>query len=157
RAASSYVEGALCGAGAAAIWAGWSAVTRAAVTNHLDAWDIAALRFAVAGIVLLPVVLARGLARDRLGWRGLGVLIAGAGAPYVVLAAGGLSFAPARDQGVLNPGIMPVFVACIGASALGEPLSRDRTLGLAIILASALLIIVGHAPPWPLERALGQA
>jgi hypothetical protein len=42
-----------------------------AVMTSLDAWDIAALRFGVADPLLSPVLVRRGLARDRLGWLGL--------------------------------------------------------------------------------------
>jgi drug/metabolite transporter (DMT)-like permease len=95
--ASNYLKGAVFGLAAAAIWAGWSVMTRLAVTTSLDAWDIAALRYGVAGLILAPILLQRGLARDRLGWLGLAVFIAGQGAPYALVAAGGLRFAPARD------------------------------------------------------------
>ncbi len=101
---STYLTGAVFGCAAASIWAGWSVMTRLAVTTSLDAWDIAALRFGVAGLLLSPVLLRRGLARDRLGWPGLAAIIAGLGAPYALAAAGGLHFAPAADQGALNPG-----------------------------------------------------
>ena len=82
----NYLKGALFGFAAASIWAGWSAMTRLAVTTSLDAWDIPALRFGVAGLLLLPIVLRRGLARDRLGWLGLGGIIIGQGAPYALVA-----------------------------------------------------------------------
>jgi drug/metabolite transporter (DMT)-like permease len=114
----NYLRGAVFGFAAASIWASWSAITRLAVTTSLDAWDIAALRFGVAGLLLSPVLVQRGLARDRLGWRGLAVIIAGLGAPYALVAAGGLRFAPAHDQGALNPGCMPLFVALIAAIVL---------------------------------------
>src|SRR5207237_182568 len=68
RAGSNYLKGAAFGLAAASIWASWSAVTRLAVTASLDAWDIAALRFGVAGLLLTPVLVRRGLAVDRLGW-----------------------------------------------------------------------------------------
>jgi hypothetical protein len=68
-----YLEDALCGVAAVAIWASWSVVTR----TNLDAWDIVALRFGVAGLLLSPVLARRGLALDRLGWPGLAVIIAG--------------------------------------------------------------------------------
>src|SRR5437868_4838808 len=99
-----YLKGAAFGFAAASIWAGWSAITRLAVTTNLDPLDIVALRFGVAGILLAPVVVQRGLARDRLGWLGLALMIVGIGAPYVLVAAAGLRFAPASDQGALNPG-----------------------------------------------------
>jgi len=85
---STYLKGAVFGLTAVSIWAGWSVITRLAVTTSLDAWDIAALRFGVAGLLLSPVVMRRGLAFDRLGWLGLAAIIAGAGAPHALVAAG---------------------------------------------------------------------
>jgi drug/metabolite transporter (DMT)-like permease len=152
---SAYLKGAVFGFAAASIWAGWSVMTRLAVTTRLDAWDIAALRFGVAGLLLSPVVMRRGLARDRLGWPGLAAIMAGLGAPYALAAAGGLRFAPASDQGALNPGCMPLFVALIAAIVLRERLSGTRKLGLSLIMAGALIIVGGHA--WSTSRTLGDA
>ena len=156
---SIHVKGAVFGFAAASIWAGWSVMTRLAVTTSLDVWDIAALRFGVAGVLLAPVVVRRGLALDRLGWLGLAALIAGLGAPYALAAVGGLGFAPAADQGALNPGCMPLFVALIAAIVLGERLSAARKLGLSLTVAGVLLIVVGHAwsAAWGTSRALGDA
>jgi drug/metabolite transporter (DMT)-like permease len=109
--------------------------------------------------LLAPVLLRRGLARDRLGWLGLAAIMAGLGAPYALAAAGGLRFAPASDQGALNPGCMPLFVALIGAIVLGERFSSARKLGLSLIMAGALIIAIGHAwsAAWSTSRALGDA
>ncbi|HUC08946.1 MAG TPA: hypothetical protein VL985_00825 [Stellaceae bacterium] len=74
-----YLTGALYGFAAVSIWASWSVVTRLAVTTSLDVWDISALRFGVAGLLLAPVLVRRGLALDRLGWLGLAAMIAGTG------------------------------------------------------------------------------
>jgi drug/metabolite transporter (DMT)-like permease len=156
---SHYVKGALSGFAAVAIWASWSVVTRLAVTTNLDAWDIAALRFGVAGLLLSPVIVRRGLARDRLGWPGLAVIIAGTGAPYALVAAGGLQFAPAYDQGALNPGCMPLFVALITTIVLRERLSITRRTGLALILAGAVIIVAWHwwGSGWSGSRTFGDA
>jgi drug/metabolite transporter (DMT)-like permease len=56
---SNYLQGAVFGFAAASIWAGWSAITRLAVTTSLDPWDIATLRFGLAGLLLSPVVARR--------------------------------------------------------------------------------------------------
>jgi drug/metabolite transporter (DMT)-like permease len=86
-AGSNYLKGAVFGFAAVSIWASWSVITRLAVTTSLDAWDIAALRFGVARLLLSPVLVRRGLALDRLGWRGLAAIIAGLGAPYFLVGS----------------------------------------------------------------------
>jgi drug/metabolite transporter (DMT)-like permease len=139
------------------IWASWSVITRLAVTTSLDAWDIVALRFGVAGVLMAPILAQRGLARDHLGWRGLAVIIAGTGAPYALVAAVGLRFAPASDGGALNPGCMPLFVALIAALVLGEKLSTARKSGLLLISAGALIVVGWRAAAWSPSRTFGDA
>jgi drug/metabolite transporter (DMT)-like permease len=85
------------------------------------------------------------------------VIIAGLGAPYALVAAAGLRFAPAHDQGALNPGCMPLFVALIAAIVLGEKLSTAQKLGLWLILAGALIIVGWHAAAWSTSRTFGDA
>ena len=143
-----YANGAAFGFAAVLIWASWSAVTRLAVTTSLDAWDIAALRFGVSGLLLAPVLFRKGLALDRLGWPGLGLLIVGGGVPYVFAAAAGLRFAPAHDQAALNPGFMPIFVALLAAPFLKERVTAIRKFGLVSICAGALVIVGWHATGW---------
>ena len=154
---SAYLKGAVFGFAAVSIWASWSVITRLAVTTSLDAWDIVALRFGVAGVLMAPILVQRGLARDRLGWRGLAVLIAGTGAPYALVAAVGLRFAPASDGGALNPGCMPLFVALIAALVLEEKLSTARKSGLLLISAGALIVVGWRAAAWSPSRTFGDA
>ena len=49
-------------------------MTRLAVTTSLDAWDIPALRFGVAGLVLLAVA---GEWPSRMGWVAIALISAG--------------------------------------------------------------------------------
>jgi drug/metabolite transporter (DMT)-like permease len=149
----TYLKGALFGLAAMSIWAAWSAITRLAVSTNLDAWDIAGLRFGVAGMVLSPIVVSRGLALERLGWPGLAIMLVGGGVPYVLLAAAGLRFSPAYDQGALNPGCMPLLVALLSR----ERLTRTRKIGLALIVAAVVTIIGGHAVDWSSARLGGDA
>src|SRR5262249_55436008 len=78
---SEYARGALYGLVAVCVWAGFIVVSRLGVTTSLTPWDVAAIRFSVAGSLLLTYLLRHGLAFDRLGWTGLAAIIMGCGAP----------------------------------------------------------------------------
>jgi drug/metabolite transporter (DMT)-like permease len=157
-ASARYLKGAACGLAAASIWASWSALTRFAVTTSFDPWDVALLRYGAAGVLLLPVVVRRGLALDRLGWLGLAVLIAGAGAPYALVAAGALRLAPAAELSALNPGCIPLFVAAIAFAFVRETISPAQRTGLALIVAGAVLLVAVNADAaasWGASRTFG--
>src|SRR5881394_1148440 len=103
RTSADYVRGALYGLAAVSIWAGFIVVARLGLRTSLTPWDIAAVRFGVAGSLLLPYVMSKGLALERLGWIGLAAIVIGCGAPMVLLANAGLVFAPAAHAGALFP------------------------------------------------------
>jgi drug/metabolite transporter (DMT)-like permease len=105
-------------------------------SNALDAWDVTALRFGVGGLVLLPLFLRRGLNGVR-PWSAV-LLACGAGAPYVLLTAGGLAYAPAGHMGVITPSFM-LLCATIGSwLILKDPLNPGRVLGVLTISCGLL-------------------
>jgi drug/metabolite transporter (DMT)-like permease len=136
-----YVRGALSGIAAVSIWAGWIVAARFGVKTSLTPWDIAALRFAVAGMILMPVLVQKGFALDRLGWAGLVAIVVGGGAPMVLVANAGLLFAPAAHAGALFPGVMPLMVAILASIVLREQFSAARRAGLLLIVVGVLAIL----------------
>jgi drug/metabolite transporter (DMT)-like permease len=115
-------------------------VTRLAVTADLAAEDLAALRFSSAGLMLLPVILRRGFALDRLGWRGLAIVVLCAGVPYLLLASHGLALARAAEAGVLIPGTIPLFVGILSLLVLRERIGVVAHLGFGLILAGVAVL-----------------
>jgi drug/metabolite transporter (DMT)-like permease len=138
---TSYTKGAVYGLAAVCIWASFIVVSRLGVRTSLTPWDVAAIRFTVAGLLLLPYLLKRGLAVDRLGWTGIVAIVAGCGAPMVLLVNAGLLFAPAAHGGALFPGVMPLMVAILATVILKEPFSARNWVGLAAIAFGALGIV----------------
>jgi drug/metabolite transporter (DMT)-like permease len=142
RTAADYTRGALYGLAAVSIWSGWIVVARLGLRTSLTPWDIAALRFGVAGLLLLPYVLRKGLALERLGWIGLLAIVVGGGAP-VLLANAGLLFAPAAHAGALFPGVMPLMVALLAAAILREEFTITKKIGFGLILPGVMAIAWG--------------
>src|SRR5205814_5051362 len=98
---SEYIRGSLYGLAAVSIWTAWIVAVRLGIRTSLTSSDIVAIRFGVAGLILLPYLLKKGLAVDRLGWAGLAAIILGGGAPMVLVSYGGLVFAPAAHAASL--------------------------------------------------------
>jgi drug/metabolite transporter (DMT)-like permease len=138
---AEYTRGALCGLGAACIWSGWIVVARLGLRSSLTPWDIAALRFGVSGLLLLPYLWRKGLAMERLGWVGLAALVIGCGAPMVLLVNAGLLFAPAAHAGALFSGVVPIMVALLAAPILHEAFTSAKRVGLALVLAGVIGIV----------------
>jgi drug/metabolite transporter (DMT)-like permease len=156
RSAAEYMRGALYGFAAVSIWSGWIVVARLGLKTSLTPWDIAALRFGVAGLLLLPYVLKRGLAVERLGWIGLAAIVLGGGAP-VLLANAGLLFAPAAHAGALFPGVMPLVVAILAAAILREPFTDAKKLGFVLILLGVFGIAWGTGAAVDSRQTIGHA
>jgi drug/metabolite transporter (DMT)-like permease len=143
RAPSDYTRGALFGLAAVSIWAGNIVVGGLGLRSSLTPWDITAIRFAVAGVALLPLLMRRGWALEPVGWLGVAALVLG-GAPPVIMVNAGLLFAPASHAGALFPGVMPLMVAGLAAGLGMEAFARRKQLGCAVIAAGVVTIVWGN-------------
>jgi drug/metabolite transporter (DMT)-like permease len=135
----SAATGAACGVLASLIWAGFPAITKLSMASDtLTAWDVTALRFLTAGVILLPIFLRRGLGTLR--WPVALLLACGAGAPYVLLTAGGLAFAPAGHMGVITPSCM-LLCSTVGSwLILGDKPAAGRVVGVLTIFAGIVML-----------------
>jgi drug/metabolite transporter (DMT)-like permease len=156
-ATTAYIRGALYGIAAVAIWASWIVAVRLGIRTSLTPWDIVAIRSGVAGLILLPFLLKKGLAADRLGWPGLAAIILGGGAPMVLVSYGGLLFAPAAHAASLYTALIPLYVAMSAAVVLGEAFTVAKRIGLVLIGTGALGIVWGAGGTIGSRQNIGHA
>lgn len=123
------------------IYAGQFVVTRWSIQRTLALWDVAALRFAVAGALMLPLLLGYGI-RDAagIGWRRAIVIGITVGAPYTLVLFAGLTLAPAAHGAVIISGGTPIMSALLVSLWFGERLSTGQLIGLATIFVGLLLV-----------------
>ncbi len=138
---SLYLRGAAWGLFAISIWVGWILLTRYGVTTSLSPYDITALRFACAGILLLPIVIRDGFGIQKIGFGLWCIICIGAGVPYVLIASGGLQFAPSAHAGALIPGTMPLWAALLAMIFLHEKIAGLRKIGLCLIPVGILVFV----------------
>src|SRR5262249_60860794 len=90
----SIVVGAVWALLTVVIWSAWPAYTRLSVTTTLSAFDLVALRYAIGGLIFLPLLIHGGRSISPQGWGGgvvLGFFLGGARA---IVVAGGLQVWP---------------------------------------------------------------
>ena len=114
------------------LWSGFIALSRLGAKTSFGPYDLMALRFAAAGVVMLPVLALRGFGGLSLGR--IALLAGTAGLGFGLLAFSGFARAPATHAAVLLPGVLPLFTAVLARSLIGETLTPRRLLGLALIV-----------------------
>ena len=123
------------------LYGGQFVVSRFSLQQTLSPWDLAALRFGVAGLLSLPFLIRRGLrSAGGIGWRRSLVLAITAGAPYTLILYSGLAVAPAAHGAVIIPGATPLFAALFAWVWLGEETAPLAIVGLGLILVGLVLV-----------------
>lgn len=141
---------------AASIGALYTVYARWGLARGLQPPDLTALRYGVAGIVTLPVLILAwrrepGLMRRR--WRLWLALSALAGAPFGLLMFGAFAWAPASHAAVVPFAAMSLMGLLLGAVVLGERITWRKLAGIGVVLAG-LVLLSGLQLAQPSGRAL---
>lgn len=120
------------------------------VMGMTDAVTLAALRFGVGALFLVPLVPLRGEAwpqrRDWPAVVGLGLLFFGL---FPILFNAALAFTSAA-RGALALATLPLLTLLVGAALGAEALTARKTAGVLLAMAGVALALaagLGHAPP----------
>jgi drug/metabolite transporter (DMT)-like permease len=145
---------------AASIGALYTVFARWGIAHGLHAPDLTVLRFGVAGLITLPVLLwawrrdaAQFTQRWRL-WAAVGLL---AGTPFGLLMFGALQFAPPSHAAVFPFAAMSVMGLVLSALALGDRITARKGLGIAVVLGGLVLVSGVEASSFTGRAALGDA
>jgi drug/metabolite transporter (DMT)-like permease len=111
-------------------------ISRHAVLNGFTPYDLAALRFSGAAILLFPLFLKAGGFRNcaGVGWKHGILLAVMSGAPMSLLQLAGLNFAPASHGATIGPGTVSLMSVIGGVVLFGVVLTRQTMLGLVIVI-----------------------
>jgi drug/metabolite transporter (DMT)-like permease len=134
------------------VWGSTFVVTKATV-QEVPPLALAALRFAIAAIVLVPIAVLRGglksLPRPRP--HGALVLMGLAGIAFFHIAFNLALVHGSATQGALIYALVPAAVAVAAVVFLGERLSRRRIVGIVISIVGVAVVVSsaevsGHSP-----------
>ncbi len=136
--------------GAVAIYAGNFVISRYAVKAEIGVNDMVALRFSVAGIVMLPLLFHYGVR----GFSGIGlrrglILTAFAGPPFALIMIWGLSFAPVAHGAAIVSAMIPISSAIGSSLVTGLKIPRAKIVLFGVIFAGLGMVsgFSGSASP----------
>ena len=133
------------------IYASQFVLSRWSMQRTLSLWDLAALRFTVAGLLSLPVLLRRRPA-GAVAWRRVAALSVAAGAPYTLIMYAGLVLAPAAHGAVIVTGVTAVVTTALAWLWFGVRPWPARTAGLVLVVIGLTLVgspaVTGGGHAW---------
>ncbi len=145
---------------AASIGALYTVFARWGIAHGLHAPDLTVLRFGVAGLVTLPVLLwawRRNPTQLTQRWRLWAAVALLAGTPFGLLMFGALQFAPPSHAAVFPFAAMSVMGLLLSALTLGDRITARKGLGIAVVLAGLVLVSGVEASSFTVRAALGDA
>lgn len=113
------------------LFSSFTLVSRLGFSSSLAPADIAALRFGIGGLLLLPVLIRSGLGGVRR--RDAAALAVLGGAGFALLAYSGFALAPAAHGAVLLHGTVPLFTFAIIGATTRQAGTRQQIAGIALI------------------------
>lgn len=126
---------------AAVFWGSYLSMARAGVGIGMDGFDVAFIRYTVAGLIMLPwLLMHRPFSLSGIGW-GRGILLAlTAGPPFVLLSVAGYFYAPLAHGAVILPSMGMVATAILASLMFGERVGLVRGFGLAIVIVGLVIV-----------------
>lgn len=121
-------------------WSGFNIVSRLGGRSELTPFDLAALRFGIAALLMMPLFVRVAVTlTSRVLYQYACIAMTGS-LGYALFAYNGFSLAPAAHAGVLVNGGIPVLTAVIGWLVLGKRPSQRTIVALAIAVSGIVMI-----------------
>lgn len=157
---SPLVRGIGAGLLAASIGALYTVFARYGLQRGMAPADMTFIRFGVAGLLMLPLMLimvrrdGRQLVAKRRSWLAIALL---AGPPFGLLMFGALYFAPASHAAVFPFAAMSIMGTVWAAVFLGDRLTARKAVGISVVVSGLVLLSGVDAESLTPRALLGDA
>ena len=121
------------------IWGGFTILSRLNLHWHVSAWDLVAMRFAIAFIILMPVLIYK---KDlAFLWHPRPVILAlTGGLAYCLTVYTAFLHAPAAHAAIFLNGCIPLCTAVAAYLLFKQPFDKHTWLSLSIMLSALALM-----------------
>ncbi len=133
-------QGIALGLAATLFWALYNVGTSIGRADGFSSADLAMLRYGVASVCLLPLLIARrGIASGIGVWR-LCLLTALIGPPFALFINAGYGIAPLAHAVVISPGVTMLVANMLSIVIDRRPMPVNRTAGMVLLVAGLAII-----------------
>ena len=121
------------------IWGGFTILSRLNLHWHVSAWDLVAMRFAIAFLILMPVLLYK---KDlAFLWHPRPIILAlTGGLAYCLTVYTAFLHAPAAHAAIFLNGCIPLCTAVAAYLLFKQPFDKHTWLSLSIMLSALALM-----------------
>lgn len=134
---SDQIKGLLAALVVVVCWSGFNIVSRFGAKGIFTPFDLAALRFGVSGLIMLPFFIRLIPVRD---WPRYMVISLLGGGGYALFVYSGFSFAPSAHAGVFVNGGIPFWTVILVGILAGFRLPRHTLVALVISTGGLVMI-----------------
>ena len=103
--------------------------------------ELSAIRFALAGVLMLAIARATGASLGLARWKLLLVAAFFGIFAYNALVFVGLTLGPASDGALIVPTLNPVLTVLFATVLVGERLTRNKLAGVVVATAGAIVVV----------------
>ncbi|OOR90078.1 EamA family transporter [Moraxella caviae] len=123
------------------VWGSFSLLSRLNVRWQIAAWDVIAMRFAIAALVLLPVLCYQKQWRFLFSYKAVVLALVG-GVGYSCLVYSAFLLAPVVHGAVFLNGMIPVATALLSALFFRQKPDTNTKIALYIIIATLIAMLM---------------
>lgn len=123
-------------------WAAYNVAAKAGMDGEFRAQDISALRFGVAGVLLMPLAMTR----YSHFWQSIGIwrilVLAGLSGPiFGFVVVGGFAYAPLSHGMLFAPSAAMAVGTTLGIIYAGQTVSTHRVVGMLTMMVGLFLLV----------------
>ncbi|MEH6453169.1 MAG: DMT family transporter, partial [Psychromonas sp.] len=138
------------------IWSTYFLSLRSSALSPLSITELALFRFAIPGILLLPLFIKRWEKIRKVPLPYLLAMMTCAGLPFFLLSGSAMGIASVAYGSTLLPGVAPLFVTLIAVVIFKQPFEIFKKIGLTVIILGVLFLLASNWQSFDIEQSKGQ-
>ncbi len=138
------------------IWSSYALSLRIGALTPLTLVELTFFRYAVPGLILLPIFIKS--LKDYVNVPPIYLfgIIVGSGLPFFLLSGYGMQLTQVAYGSTLIPGTIPLFVTLIAVIVYKQPLPSFRQWGIIVICCGVIAMLMHAGSSWDTSLLLGQ-